>query len=122
MSINRYLAALDVRLRAMGGLITSTSIQRNIDPNLGIGFIQGWIAFSEGSILEFSEQLPTQRQKYRLHYMDAQNKLIVRWDSAPHHRDLTTFPFHKHTPQGVEAHGAITLMEVLDEIARMLPM
>ena len=73
-----------------------------------------------GSRLEFSEQLPTARQRFRLHYMDAQDGLIVRWDSAPHHKSLGTFPFHKHTPTGIEEHGAITLLEALDEVVKIV--
>lgn len=101
MNANRYLAALDARVRAAQGIITGWSIQREMDENLGIGFIQGHIAFVDGSRLEFSEQLPTTRQRFRIHYMDAQSQLIIRWDSAPHHKGLTTFPFHKHTPSQV---------------------
>ena len=91
-----------------------------MDENLGIGFILGHIAFADGSRLEFSEQLPTTRRKFRLHYMDAQDNLIVRWDSAPHHKVLGTFPFHKHTPVGVEEHGAITLLEAMDEVIKLV--
>jgi hypothetical protein len=31
---------------------------------------------------------------------------------------MQTFPFHKHTPQGVEEHEAITLLAVLDQVAK----
>jgi len=64
--------------------------------------------------------LPTQRQKFRFHYMDAENNLILRWDSAPHHRHLCTFPFHVHTPQGPQEHPPITLLEVLSRIEAMI--
>lgn len=120
MNADRYLSALDAKLRELRGVITSWSVQREIDASLGIGFIEGRIIFVDGSRLEFSEQLPVERRKHRIHYMDAQDRLIVRWDSAPHHKGLSTFPFHKHTPGGIEAHGAITLLEVLDEIIAML--
>ena len=45
MNASRYLAALDARIRALQGIITSWSIQREMDVNLGIGFIEGSIAF-----------------------------------------------------------------------------
>ena len=120
MNLDKYLAALDARIRALQGIIITWSIQREMDANLEIGFIKGHIAFVDGSRLEFSEQLPTARQRFRLHYMDAQDSLIVRWDSAPHHKDLGTFPFHKHTLTAIEEHRAITLLEALDEVARMV--
>jgi hypothetical protein len=120
MTVEEYLAKLDTKLQKIAPIVISSSIQREIDPNLGIGFIKGRIAFVDGSTLAFSEQLPVERSKFRFHYMDAENNLIVRWDSAPHHRDLRTFPFHLHTPQDVEEHPAITLLEVLDEIGTMI--
>jgi hypothetical protein len=120
MIVEEYLAKLDAKLHKIAPVVISSSIQREIDTNLGIGFIKGRIAFVDGSTLAFSEQLPVERSKFRFHYMDAENNLIVRWDSAPHHRDLRTFPFHLHTPQGVEEHPTITLLEVLDEIETMI--
>ena len=120
MTIQEYLAKLDAQLQEMAPIIISSSIQRETDANLGMGFIKGRLTFVNGSTLAFSEQLPVERSKFRFHYMDAENSLIVRWDSAPHHRDLRTFPFHLHTPQGVEEHPAITLLEVLDEIGAMI--
>ena len=113
MIVWEYLAQLDAKLQELAEIIVDSSIQREVDASLGIGFIKGRLAFLDGSALEFSEQLPTQRQKFRFHYMDAENKLISRWDSAPHHRHLSTFPFHLHTPQGAQEHPAITLLEVL---------
>jgi len=120
MTIAEYLAKLDTKLQEMADVILSSSIQREVDANLGIGFIKGRITFLNGSTLDFSEQLPVERTKFRFHYMDAENNLITRWDSAPHHRHLGTFPFHLHTPQGVEAHPAITLLEVLDKVKAMI--
>lgn len=120
MNANRYLAALDAKIRALQGIVVTWSIQREMDANLGVGFIKGHITFADGSRLEFSEQLPTSRQRFRLHYMDAQANLVVRWDSAPHHKDLGTFPFHQHTPSGVKEHRAITLLEALDEVVQMV--
>lgn len=120
MTIAEYLAKLDAQLQEIAPIIISSSIQREIDANLGMGFIKGRITFVDGSTLEFSEQLPVERTRFRFHYMGAENNLIVRWDSAPHHRKLWTFPFHLHTPQGVEEHPAITLLEVLDKIKAMI--
>ena len=120
MIIEEYLAKFDAQFQEIAPIIISSSIQREIDANLGMGFVKGRITFVDGSTLEFSEQLPVERTKFRFHYMDAENNLIVRWDSAPHYRELRTFPFHLHTPQGVEEHPAITLLEVLDEIETLI--
>lgn len=120
MTVAEYLAQLDVRIRELESLLVEVSIQREIDVHLGIGFLKGKLVFLDGSALEFSEQLPVQRRRFRFHYMDAENRLICRWDSAPHYPHLQTFPFHLHTPQGVQEHPAITLLEVLDRIEEMM--
>jgi Family of unknown function (DUF6516) len=85
VSIDEYLADLDARLRDLAAIIVSVTMQRELDTNLGLGFIKGRIIFLDGSTLEFSEQLPVTRRKYRLQYMDAQQDILARWDSAPHH-------------------------------------
>jgi Family of unknown function (DUF6516) len=120
MSIDDYLAGLDAKLKDIAALISSSTVQREIDANAEIGFITGQIIFGDGSRLEFTEQLPTDRRKFRLHYMDSSGTLIARWDSAPHHKEIDSFPFHKHTPQQIEAHGATTTLDVLEEISRMV--
>lgn len=120
MNVETYLIALDEKLRELEGFISAISIYREIDANLNAGFLKGRITFVDGSVLEFSEQVPAEQKKFRLHYMDAQNNLIVRWDSAPHHKQLSTFPFHKHTSRAVEAHKSVCVLEALDEIIKML--
>ncbi len=120
MSIEEYLAALDANISEMDAIITAQTIEHSIDTNVNLGFVRGHITFVDGSRLEFTEQLPTERRKFRIQYMDSQNELLARWDSAPHFKNLATFPFHKHTPQGVEAHEAVTVLEVLSEISRNL--
>ena len=120
MNLQEYLEVLDARLKELAEVVVAASVQREVDEALNRGFIKGRLTFLDGSILEFSEQLPVERQKYRIHYMDAENELIVRWDSAPHHRELDSFPFHKHTPSGVEAHPAITLLETLEQVVQSL--
>jgi hypothetical protein len=120
VSIRDYFAQLEAGLRALAPIIATSSIERDIDANLEMGFIKGRLLFLDGSALEFSEQLPTDRRKYRFHYMDGQGNLVLRWDSAPHHRELSTHPFHQHTLQGVQEHPAITMLEALDEIEAMI--
>ena len=120
MNASRYLATLDARIRALQGIITSWSIQREMDVNLGIGFIEGSIAFCGWIAAGVFRAVADGTSRFRLHYMDAQDGLIVRWDSAPHHKSFGTFPFHKHTPSGIAEHGAITLLEALDEVVKIV--
>ena len=120
MTIQDYLAQPDAKLQTLAAIIVQSSTEREINADLPIGLVKGKLVFLSGSVLEFSEQLPVDRRKYRFHYMDAQKRLILRWDSAPHHQELATHPFHLHTPQGVQDHAAITMLESLEEIEAVI--
>lgn len=101
MNVDEYLDALDARIRETGALVAATAIHREIDSNTGIGLLKGQITFVDGSRFEFTEQLPIERTKFRLHYMDSSGNLIVRWDSAkncPLFRSTNIHPIaSKHT-------------------------
>ncbi|MHA1673098.1 MAG: toxin-antitoxin system TumE family protein [Promethearchaeota archaeon] len=45
--------------------------------------------------------------------------LIIKWDNAPHHKELITFPHHKHSPTVKESYS-INLEDVINEIAKNL--
>jgi hypothetical protein len=44
----------------------------------------------------------------------------MRWDNAPHHYHLLTFPHHKHTAKGIVESLEISLPEVIEEIRQQL--
>jgi len=63
------------------------------------GYIKGDIVFANNSQLCFIEVKNTEvkpKNKYRYHYMDKGKGLIFRYDNAYHHKELKTFPNHKH--------------------------
>ena len=83
------------------------------------GYIGGTIIFKNGYSLDFVEVKNSDMRpkvKYRYQYMDAEQFLIFRYDNAPHHPDITTFPHHKHDRNNVIASVEPTLYEVLLEI------
>lgn len=93
--------------------------------SLYIGFIEGKIEFIDQSKLYFMEFVDTslgvERYKYKYQYQDKENRMIFRYDMAPHFSDIKTFPHHKHVKYGIEAEkvyesNAPTLKEVIDEI------
>ena len=69
MNIAEYLTAVDAKLYALEGIIVTCKIERRIDAHLALGFIKERIKFVDGSTLEFSEQLPVARHKFRFHYI-----------------------------------------------------
>lgn len=52
---------------------------------------------------------------YSYHWQDQDGSLRIRWDNAPHHDDLRTFPHHKHSPQ-LEESKEMNLEDVMLEI------
>ena len=57
-----------------------------------------------------------ENRHYRFHYMDERNNLILRWDTAPHHKELKTFPHHVHLPGSVKESVPVKLTDVLGRI------
>jgi hypothetical protein len=87
------------------------------------GFIEGKITFIDGSILDFGEVKNVKQQpkmKYRYHYMDKDKNLIFRYDNAAHHKEIATFPHHKHTPNGVEESNEPAIETIMKEIEGMI--
>lgn len=82
--------------------------------------IEGEIVFVESvrlSFFEFWRRLPAsvEREKYRFHFMDVYNQLVFRYDNAPHHQSIKTFPHHKHLPSGIIESMPPSFIDVLTE-------
>jgi len=89
--------------------------------NIKQGFISGSVVFENGYLLDFAEVKDAERPaklKYRYQYMNEHNEVVFRYDNAPHHRQLKTFPHHKHLPEDIEESGEPILFDVLLEIAQ----
>lgn len=59
------------------------------------------LRFTDNSLLEISEAIQItgntfQRISYRYHYQSSVGELIFRYDNAPHHPEIKTYPHHKH--------------------------
>lgn len=89
--------------------------------NINQGFLNGSIVFHNGYILDFAEVKDAESSakiKYRYQYMNERHEVIFRYDNAPHHRRLKTFPHHKHLSENVEESEEPVLFDVLLEIAQ----
>lgn len=89
------------------------------------GYIEGNVTFVDGSRLALFEFLRASDtavvcEKYRYHFMDAENALLFRYDNAPHHPDIETYPDHKHLPESIEASARPNLTAVFAEIERYI--
>lgn len=79
-----------------------------------MGIITGKLVFIDKSILEFMELVSPKETEYRFQHMDKNKDLICRWDSAPHHKEISTFPYHLHTKKGVKESKKVDFIDILD--------
>ena len=86
------------------------------------GYINGSIIFENNHRLDFVEVVNTDKQskiKYRYHYMNQNQDMIFRYDNAPHHSEIATFPHHKHEIEIIKPSIEPTLYDVLIEISQI---
>ena len=74
----------------------------------------------DGSILHINESVVLARSKYSYHWQRANNELNVRWDNAPHHPQISSFPYHRHENNAIHASPRISIDDVLTEIEHRL--
>ncbi|MCG3120493.1 MAG: hypothetical protein ALAOOOJD_03225 [bacterium] len=75
---------------------------------------------ADGSILYINESSIIGNNKYSYHWQDTQNQVIIRWDNAPHHPNLASFPHHRHEGGVVHENPRVAINEVLAEIESRL--
>ena len=83
-------------------------------------FIKIKATVKDGSTLYIREYVDAEERNYSYHWQDKRGKLIVRWDNAPHHRNLRTYPHHKHEGSKVKESFETTCEKILKAISNML--
>ena len=80
-------------------------------------YIRGIPTLSGGYELHMAEYVVTEprfkRLKYRFHLQTSENKMLARWDNAPHHPEVETHPDHLHVGQKIKANSPVDVSEVL---------
>lgn len=122
--ISRYLADAESVFEKFSSIIDDTLLQ-TLTFGDEKGAISGDIYFTDESLLVFLEVINTQKHvkvKYKYQYMNKDKVLIFRYDNAPHHQELSSFPHHKHvtTGVGVIASSEPNLLSVLSEIESLI--
>jgi hypothetical protein len=89
------------------------------------GHIEGRLDLVTGRRLYVSEYvftMPTfRRNKYRYHVQDASGTFMCRWDNAPHHLQVETFPDHFHASEKViQPSPPMDIPQVLVALTEML--
>lgn len=88
------------------------------------GYLECRLLMIDNSTLYISEYFTIfgdeiKRDKYSYH-RQRNNELLIRWDNAPHHRELPTFLFHVHRKDGVFESKEMTVEDVLKELAEIM--
>jgi hypothetical protein len=120
--IEDYFETLEETIQDFKGIIKSYTIFKKVY-NEKLGYIKGEIVFTDSSQLYFIEVKNTDvkpKNKYRYHYMDKSKGFIFRYDNAYHHKELSTFPNHKHTGDEVCESHEPELYAILMEIQKSI--
>lgn len=54
------------------------------------------VELKDNSIVHIKEYIDTYERNYSYHWLDLNGNLIIRWDNAPHHKNIRTYPHHFH--------------------------
>ena len=82
------------------------------------GFIRFVVELRDDSELHVFEYIDSSMHKidYSYHWQDKEKRLITRWDNAPHHSEIETFPHHVHKGEDIKPSEEPTLLEILKKI------
>ena len=120
--IEQYLRELDELISASPEVIDVEIIRRSVwDTELEkVALYRYRLKMSDRSLLELTERLVEEKgtlsiKRYRHHWQSHDGQLIKRWDNAPHHPEIDTFPHHLHdgSESNVIGHGEIDGLNAL---------
>lgn len=119
MLITQYFQEIESEIAACLHVVESSIIKDQ--RSLHIGIIEGSLRFTDESSLHFIQFVDVkggvELYKYAYHYQNRSGNMVFRYDMAPHHPEIPTFPHHKHTSSNeVTACTPPTLAQVLEEI------
>ena len=127
--INKYLNDLDAFISASSAVADFDIIRRDIrDTGLEkIALYRYRIELKDGSTIDLTERLCQQGKKldatkYRCQWQAQSGKVIKRWDNAPHHPEIDTFPDHLHVgfDDNVVRFNKISVLNILTGIINTL--
>lgn len=84
-----------------------------------IYFFKCKITFNNDTDLFVIESFRKEEIHYSYHWQDRGGKLLIRWDNAPHHKKIETYPYHMHNPD-VQPSSLMNLQEILDYIEKLI--
>lgn len=82
-----------------------------------------FVSFSDHTKLHLRDYLfRDQTRKYAYHWQSSKEKLIIRWDNAPHWKEIETHPHHKHVQQktNVKRSDVRSIRDVFQAVSEQL--
>lgn len=87
-------------------------------------YIRGVIILRGGFELHIAEYVVTEpevkRLKYRFHLQSSDNRMIARWDNAPHHPEVKTHPDHAHIGQRIKSNPPMDIPQALEAVLSLI--
>ena len=110
-------------------IVLSSILATEVEPEIAAVKIKGTAFLIENYRLEFFEYLKSKKNKvshdkYRFQLLNQENIALFRWDNAPHHPEVQSFPNHKHNLEkneialSKEMNMKIVLEEIIDIIMK----
>lgn len=117
--LDAYATTIDAAIRGCVAVTAYSLNTAQLSPSTG--YVEAEVMFMDGSRLILFEflrwtSMGWDREKYRYHVLDARHQLLFRYDNAPHHPGVATFPHHKHLPSDVTDSPAPRFADVLAEV------
>ncbi len=116
--ITEYFIDFGNVINRLDFILISEIQKRKVNDFLGI--IEGKLHFENG-ILDLLEVIKItdnklSKKKYKYHFRNHTNEMIFRYDNAPHHQNVDTFPHHKHLPDSIIESSVPNISQILSEI------
>jgi len=122
--IRKFITEIEKSINS-SSIVLSSNIQKYFGPGEETAYLKGHITIIDSSILEIAIFAIESRgslsiDKYRLHYMNNAGQMLFRYDNSPHHREIDTYPHHKHKLDKIVSSKMPTLKEILSEISAII--
>ena len=85
--------------------------------NIGF-YLKIIVTLSNNSQLFISEYVDENDRNYSYHWQDESNSLILRFDNAPFHPNISTYPHHIHSSKTISSNIRISAIEILTMIEK----
>ncbi|HEY3347837.1 MAG TPA: DUF6516 family protein [Nitrospirota bacterium] len=87
----------------------------------GIYYLKFKAAMKNGGLFYFTELQKLGYNSYSYHLQDKDGKLVARWDNSPHHKNLETYPHHRHTGGRIKPSFKPTVDELIKYLQDIAP-